>query len=1016
MSVRFRVIVVLVCVSASVVSAVAVASAVASPTLGFESSSVLASNADASSDVLAGSHPFALTATFKMNTTTNFEGHLVTEGGDLRDVVAELPPGLAIDPQATPRCTVEEFATVNSTTGEDGCPNASAVGIVAVENVAPLTLAERKVTDFPIYDLVAPPGSPAQFGFNVAGTAVYLTAAVRTGSDYGLTVTMAGIPQAAHVLGSAVTFWGVPAESVHDSERGDCVQSHGMCPARVASKPLLTLPGQCMTPPTTTLRADSWQEAGQFTATASDPLTVGGLALTGCEALGFSPSFHALLESSTADTPTGLKLDVQLPQSEEPSVLGEADLEEAAVVLPQGMRLNLSRAGALAGCPLEGTEGINLSSSEPGHCPEASKVGSVTVDTPLLAEALHGALYLAQQGNLPGNGTNPFGSLLALYIVAEGSGITLKLPAELTANPATGQLTMHLGPDPITGQAFAPQLSLADLEMEFSGAQQAMLVTPPTCGSYTTAASFTPWNGAAPVTRTEESNVTQGCANAFNPSLSTSTASTQAGGYTPVALTIARQDGEQEVKGVSITFPEGMLAPVGNVALCPEPQASLGTCGAESLVGEASSSVGVGPEPSVIKGGRIYFTGPHGGGPFGLSIVLPAIIGPFNLDPAGHPIVVRVGIHVNELTGQVTGTDDPTGPYSIPSLLEGIVPEFRTFHLNFNRPKFIFNPSGCSQHSFTGTITSAQGTTASASQPYTPTNCSALPFAPKLTSSTVGRPSHTDGIGFHVKIVEGYVNESNAHSVKVDLPKQLVSRLTTLQKACLAKVFDENPASCPAASDVGTAKVVTTALPVPLVGPAYFVSYGNAKFPELVFVLQGDGVTIQLHGETNISKSGISSSTFPQIPDAPVPLFELELPAGKDSALTTNGDICAEALRTPTVIVAENGLTVKEDPRVDVSGCPPVIKVLHHAVHGHIATITVSVPSAGKLQASGKGFTHATKKIRKAGTATIKLTVSKTERRFLAHHPKRELKTVVKLLLIPSHGAKLSTHVTILVR
>jgi hypothetical protein len=187
----------------------------------------------------------------------------------------------------------------------------------------------------------------------------------------------------------------------------------------------------------------------------------------------------------------------------------------------------------------------------------------VSVETPLLAEALHGSVYIAQQGNLPGIGTNPFSSLLALYIVAEGSGVALKLPAELTANPETGQLTMHLGPDPITGQSFAPQLPLANLEIELSGAQQAVLVTPPACGSYTTAASFTPWNGAAPITRTEESNVTQGCANAFNPTLSTNAANTQARGYTPVALTIARQDGEQEVKAVSVTFPEGMLAMVG---------------------------------------------------------------------------------------------------------------------------------------------------------------------------------------------------------------------------------------------------------------------------------------------------------------------------------------------------------------------------------------------------------------------------------------------------------------------
>ncbi len=1012
MSVRLRVIAVLTCVSVSVASAVAVSSAMATPTLGFESSSVLASNPDASSDVRAGSHPFALTTTFKLNTTTNSEGDLVSVSGEPKDVVAELPPGLAIDPLASTRCGAAEFASVNAG-GEDGCPNASAVGVVAVEAAVSAT---RVASDFPLYDLVAPSGSPAQFGFNAAGIPVYLTATIRTGSDYGLTVTMAGIPQGAHVLGSAVTLWGVPAESVHDKERGDCVESHGKCPTGVSPKPLLTLPRQCTTPPTTSLRADSWQKPGQFTALATDPLTAGGLALTACEGLNFSPTFKVQLESSTADSATGLKLDVQLPQSEEPAGLGEADLEEAVVVLPPGMRLNLARAGDLAGCPLEGTEGINLSSSEPGHCPEDSKIGSVTVATPLLAEALHGAVYLAQQGNLPGNGTNPFGSLLAVYIVAEGSGITLKLPAELTANPETGQLTMHLGPDPITGQTFAPQLSLANLEIELSGAQQAVLVTPPTCGSYTTAASFTPWNGAAPVARAEESSVTQGCADAFNPSLSTSATNTQEKGYTSVAITIARQDSEQELKGVSVTLPKGMLAMVGNVVECPEPQASLGTCEAESLVGEASVSVGVGPEPSVVKGGRVYFTGPHSGAPFGLSIVLPAIVGPFNLGPAGHPMVVRVALHVNELTGQVTGTDDPTGPYSIPSLLEGVVPQFRALNLVFNRPEFTFNPSGCYQHSFTGTITSTQGTTANPSQPYTPTNCSAAPFAPKLSTSTIGRPSRTDGVGFHVKIVWGYPNESNAHSVKVELPEQIAVRLSTLHQACLAKVFEADPASCPPGSAVATATTVTTALPVPLVGPGYFVSYGGTKFPELVFVLQGDGVVIELHGETFISQRGIGSSTFPDVPDAPIPLFEAEFPAGPNSAFAPNGSLCEKVLRTPTVSVAENGLSVSEAPPVQVSGCEPTIKVIRKSLRGRVASIAVSVPSAGELLASGKGFARARKKVGKAGTVTVKLVVTKRELRSLAHHRKRKLKSTVKLQFIPSHGAKLSTHATILVR
>jgi hypothetical protein len=1022
MSLRFRVVGAVVCMLASTGSMAVVSDAVANPMLGFESSSVLASNADASPDLLAGSHPYALTTSFKVNATTNAEGRLVSEGGDLKGLVVELPPGLGVDPLAVPRCGAEEFSTVNSGTGEDGCPNASAIGVLAVENVTPSTLAERKVSVFPIYDLTPSQDSPALFGFRVGGVAEYLTPSIRTGSDYGLTVAMTGIPQDVHVLGSTVTFWGVPAESVHDKERGDCVESHGTCPAGVppkpSPKPLLTLPTQCLTPPTALLRADSWQEPGVFSAFASDPITGSAPPLTACELLDFSPSFHAEAESSTADAPTGLKVHLHTPQSEDPAGPAEAHLGDAIVTLPPGMTLNLSRAGNLVGCPLEGPEAINLASSQPASCPQASKIGSAKIKTPILAGELLGGVYIAQQGNLPGDGTNPFKSTFAIYIVAEGgSGVVVKLPAEVTADTQTGQLTIRIGPDPVTDQAFAPQLPFEDVELEFSGGEAGGLVTPSTCGSYTTSASLTPWSGTAPAALTDELQVNQGCANAFSPSFSAGTVDNQANAYSTFTTTLTRQDGEQEIKSVSITTPPGLQGTLKGVALCPEPQASLGTCGAESLIGETTVSVGAGPDPFMLRGGKVYLTGPYGGGPFGLSLVEPAVAGPFNLGPAGRPLIIRAAIKVNQITGQITVVTDAAGPYSIPNIIEGILPQARTVKITINRPEFIFNPTNCAPQSISGVITSHQGTTANVSTPFQATNCASLPFSPKLRASTVGRPSRTNGIGFDVKIVQGVAGEANAQSVKVDLPRQLPSRLTTLQKACLVKVFEADPAGCPAGSIVGTATAVTPLLPVPMTGPAYLVSHGSAKFPELVIVLQGYGVTIALHGETFISKAGITSSTFSQIPDAPVASFELHLPAGKNSALTAHGDLCTANLRTPTMIVAQNGAVIKEDPKITVGGCPPAIRVLRHSVRrGGGATIVVSLPSAGKLVASGRGLLRATRKLKKAGTVTLRLTPTKGTRRLLARHRKHELKIAVRLLFLPSHGGRLSDHVTVVVR
>ncbi len=1004
------------CVSIFALSMVMVGNAGASPTLGFESSSVLASNADASSDLLAGSHPFALTTSFKLNTTTNSEGRLLSEGGDLADVVAELPPGVAFDPLATPLCGEKEFAKVNSSTGEDGCPDASAVGVVQIENVTPSTLAERKVSASPIYDLTPPTRSPALFGFRAGGSAIYLTPSIRTGSDYGLTVAMTGIPQDAHVLGSTVTFWGVPGETAHDHERGDCVESHGTCSAGVtAAKPFLTLPTQCLVAPVASLRADSWQEQGQFTATASDPLS-GALALSACQALDFTPALLVQAESSMTESPTGLTLHLHMPQSEDPTGLGEAQLQGATVTLPSGMALNLSRASGLVGCPLEGPEGINLSSSEPGNCPANSRVGTVRVATPFLTEDIQGGLYLAQQGNLAGGGANPFHSLLAFYLVAEGSGVVLKLPVEASVDPETGQLTLRLGGDPITEQAFAPQLALADLELEFVGGPQAAIVTSPTCGSYTTTSSLTPWNGGALAGPTDELQVTEGCVKAFNPSFSAGTPNKMANAYSPLTIAILRHDGEQGLKSVSATLPEGLLATLGGVELCPEPQASLGACGPSSLVGEATASVGVGPEPFALTGGKVYFTGPYGGGPFGLSLVIPVLAGPFNLGPEGRLLVIRAAIDINRRTGQATFVTDASGSHSIPSSLEGLPPQLKAIDVVIDRPEFTFNPSGCAPTVITGAVTSTQATVSGISTPFQSTGCSALPFAPKLTASTTGHPSRKNGIGFNVKIIAGFAHESNAQMVKVELPKQLPSRLSTLKEACPVAVFEDNPAACPAGSNVGTASAVTSVLPAPVAGPVYLVSHGGAQFPEVVMVLQGYGVTIQVNGETFISKTGITSSTFSNIPDAPILSFELHLPAGPSSALAAHGNICTGNLRIPTKIVAYNGLVVKESPAITVGGCPPVIKVLHHGFHGRFGTIVVSVPSAGRLVANGRGFSRRSKTFAKAGTATVKLALSRNERHLLAHKRSHRLKLAIQLKFTPNHGARLSARVKLVVR
>jgi hypothetical protein len=569
---------------------------------------------------------------------------------------------------------------------------------------------------------------------------------------------------------------------------------------------------------------------------------------------------------------------------------------------------------------------VGLESSAEQTCPESSKVGTVEIRTPVLPNPLVGAAYLAQQE------ANPFGSLIALYIVVYDpvSGVRVKLAGEVKPDPVTGQL--------VSTFENTPQLPFEELSLHFFGGSRAPLGAPALCGSYTTTASIVPWSGNPPAKSSSEFQITTGpngtpCQDPlpFAPSLTTGSLNIQAGAFTPFTMTMSREDGNQNLRAIQLEMPPGLLGTLSSTELCPEPQADQGTCGPNSLIGETTVSVGLGGNPYTVKGGKVYITGPYEGAPYGLSIVNPAKAGPFDLEDtkANHPvcdcIVVRARIEVNPITAALTITSDDTGPYSIPQIIEGIPLEIKHVNVTINRPDFTFNPTDCEPMSINGSLTSSQGAVSQLKVPFQVTNCATLKFKPILAVSTAGKTSRADGASLHVKLTypqAPFGSQANIGKAKVDLPKQLPSRLTTLQKACVAGVFEVDPAACPSDSRVGTATATTPVLPVHLAGPAYFVSHGGAKFPELIVALSGDGVTVFLHGETFISKAGITSTTFRTLPDVPIGVFELTLPQGTDSALAANGDLCASKLKMPTSFVAASGIKLDQSTPITVTGCP----------------------------------------------------------------------------------------------
>jgi len=678
------------------------------------------------------------------------------------------------------------------------------------------------------------------------------------------------------------------------------------------------MPTSCTGPLHTTVEGDSWERIGQFTAPKEYTSQNGAgepYGLDGCNHLHFEPQVSLTPDGQEGSTPSGLTVGEHVPQesSLNPTGLADSTVKDTRVTLPAGVAINPGGADGLSACSLAE---VGLEEYGEQACPESAKIGTVEIRTPLLPNPLVGAAYLAQQYS------NPFGSLVAMYIVVYDpiSGVRVKVAGEVKPDPVTGQLVSTFDN--------TPQLPFEDLRLHFFGGSRAPLGTPALCGSYTTTASIAPWSGNPPVDSSSVFDITSGpnhtpCADPlpFDPSLTTGSLNIQAGAFTPFMMTMSREDGNQNLDAIQLKMPSGLLGTLSSVKLCGEAEGNAGTCGPESLIGHTTVSVGLGGNPFTVTGGEVFITGPYEGAPYGLSIVNPAKAGPFDLGK----VVVRAKIEVNPTNAALTITSDSSGPYAIPQIIDGIPLQIKHVNVSIDRPDFTFNPTNCAPTEIGGSLTSSQGAVSTLKVPFQVTNCATLGFKPIFSVSTNGKTSRAQGASLHVKLTypkAPFGSQANIGKVKVDLPKQLPSRLTTLQKACPDSVFDANPAACPADSRIGSATATTPVLPVHLEGPAYFVSHGGAKFPELIVALSGEGVTVYLHGETYISPSGITSSTFRTIPDVPIGTFELQLPQGSDSALAANGNLCTAKLVMPTIFVAANGMSIKQSTPIKATGCP----------------------------------------------------------------------------------------------
>jgi uncharacterized repeat protein (TIGR01451 family) len=922
----------------------------------------------------AGSHPELATFTFDVN---SIEGGLtqaketqVIPAGSLRHVEVDLPQGFVGNPTAIGECSPNQLES-------ETCPASSQVGRVDITTQAGSGAATHFDLTAPIFNMEHSRGSVTDLAFTLADKAIHIKAALDPSNNYSIRAVTPDINEAFRAMSTRITIWGVPGDPSHDVERGRAGFGHLPIPTKsgIPEKPFLTLPTQCETDAQMTLsHYDSWQESGVFGPEVEYELPG---RFTGCERLSFEPAVSVDPTSRQADSATGLNVHVHVPQNENPNGLGTPPVKETVVRLPEGMSFSPSVANGLSACSLAQ---MKLGTNDEVGCPDASRIGEVVLSTPLLLKPLEGSVYLASQYD------NPFGSLFALYLVLhdnEERGLLIKLSGKVEADAVTGQIT--------TTFADTPQLPFEDLTLKFRSGPRAPLVNPPTCGAHETAVRMSSWaRPGEPLNLSSSYQVTEGADGApcppggvlaFNPTIVAGTINNLAGSYSPLYMQINHGDGEQQITSLITMLPPGVTANLTGVPFCSDAAIALArnktgaqeeaepSCPAGSQIGHTIAEVGVGSVLTSVHGG-LFLGGPYQGAPFSIAAITSAVVGPYDL----RTVVVHLPLFIDPRTATVTVGSSASE--QIPHIIKGVIVHLRSLRLYVDRPNFTLNPTSCERLTFSATVTGSgqslvsptDDVPVSVSNPFQAADCASLAFKPGFAVSTSGRTSKADGASLTVKLTYPKAplgTQANIRQVKVELPKQLPSRLTTLQKACTAAQFRADPAGCPAASVVGHARAVTPILPVPLEGPAYFVSNGGEAFPNLIMVLQGYGVTIDLVGSTFINKQGVTSSTFKTVPDQPVSSFELTLPQGPFSALAANGDLCSltktvtvkkkvvlktrghkrtvtrsvkqtqpASLTMPSEFVAQNGATIHQTTPISVTGCTkakPIKKKAKHA-------------------------------------------------------------------------------------
>jgi hypothetical protein len=906
---------------------------------GFEHFSARAEEEGGFPSTQAGRHPFQVTTTLQVNSGAQI-GRLLDQPGMPRNLRFPLPAGLVGNAAGVPQCDMQTFLTDFEFINQ--CPDEAAIGAAQVTVIEPTSLPLVRMA-VAVHNLPPAPGEPARFGFTVLGVPVIIDTAVDPDDQYRIIAKVRNTTEVAQFLASTISLWGTPGDPRHDSARGwGCIyQAHFTpCerPAGLGETAFLRQPVSCNTPLDFDAEIEPWLAP---IGSIIDKASYAADAVHGCNQVPFDPKVTGAPTSKLAANPSGFDFKLDMPNSglNSGEAIAEGQPKRVEVTLPEGMSVNPSQGEGLVGCTPADYARETATSESGAGCPDASRIGDVSVTTPLLKEEAKGALYVASPHN------NPFDSLLALYMVARipERGILIKQAGVVRPDPNTGQLTTVFDD--------LPQVPFSSFKLHFREGGRAPLVTPPACGTYTAEARFVPWSASDPnnpapneiVTRSASFTVERGFDGGacppkstppFHPGLLAGTVNNAAGSFSDFNLRLTRNDGEQEFTHFSIKLPPGITGKLAGIPFCSDAaiaQARSRTgihggqeeldspsCPVASQIGRTLVGAGVGSILTYVPG-KIYLSGPYNGAPLSMVAITSGVVGPFDIGT----VVIRQAFRIDPETGEVF--IDATSSDPIPHIIQGIPVHARDIRAYVDKPNFTLNPTSCKKTSTASTVlgsgldfaSSADDNPITVTSPFQAADCAALPFKPKLALKLKGGTRRGAHPAFTATLKGQGIGAAGIARTQVTLPRSEFIENAHFKTICTRVQFKAGNVPgerCPPGSVYGKASAKTPLLDEALSGPVFLRS-SEHQLPDLVIALHSGKIDVVLVGRVD-SVNGQLRTTFERVPDAPVTSFTLQMQGGKKGLFVNSTNLCNATHKAITEFDGQNGKQLDSKPVV----------------------------------------------------------------------------------------------------